>query len=604
MKRAYIWVTLLTFILPLKCWANANDWQKRWWIEKAARALRGGEGLAANEDVTQYLDLSREQVVEKFMQDPRFGNTVLDFNMAYLGFKNDRVQDNRGEYTFKVYQLPQAIHSAQAVMANGDFLTFFDLVQPFYMAPLENPVESGPSTGNETPDEIRQKHFNASQAQLDALIAEASAIPAPPLKQLCDEFNSYFNSGITDNLGLPPNLEILRKSDLNWFLGPQFICFLGGGSAADLLKSLQTIKSKNEEMYAEIQDFRSQVYSTPSVLAIKDLNLGPLNLSRANTMFTQILPATTLTNSSTNFDRKRAAYVLKRFFCDDLNPINVENPGFHAGQHGTDPACFSCHYKLDPMAGYFRNYGILFYDFSKRGKIIFDDQAQADVKDYVSHWKADPKTGRQWDVGYIRSTSDDSLNDYGDTLEDLFALLKRAPEVKRCLVQRMFEYFVSDTQTVDGDFLDYLTEQFTEAAKINSSGAFKKTVAAIVLSNSFSNRHLDSTQCYDHRPGAPITNSAPCRVASILEKNCVHCHGNTEKKPFLDLHHWSAGIGFPHLDGPKGQQISLNKTYQQILDRISNTDPDQRMPYMREMPSTERQELYKWVDSQLSGRTP
>ena len=43
-----------------------------------------------------------------------------------------------------------------------------------------------------------------------------------------------------------------------------------------------------------------------------------------------------LGNSSTNFNRKRSAYVLKRFFCDDLIPIGFETPQEHVGgAHGS-----------------------------------------------------------------------------------------------------------------------------------------------------------------------------------------------------------------------------------------------------------------------------
>src|SRR5262249_26777289 len=45
------------------------------------------------------------------------------------------------------------------------------------------------------------------------------------------------------------------------------------------------------------------------------------------TWFWQSLP-----NSSTNFDRKRASYMLKRFFCDDLTPINILAPEGHGGK--------------------------------------------------------------------------------------------------------------------------------------------------------------------------------------------------------------------------------------------------------------------------------
>ena len=125
-------------------------------------------------------------------------------------------------------------------------------------------------------------------------------------------------------------------------------------------------------------------------------------------------------NSSTNRNRKRAAWALKRFFCDDLTPINVEAASSHVGgQHGSDPACYSCHYKLDPMAGYFRELGFSGVSFASSPQMFFDDGANASRVDYGKPWKAAPETGREWNVGYIRSTTDDKLNTFGSNFTDL-----------------------------------------------------------------------------------------------------------------------------------------------------------------------------------------
>src|SRR5690606_6614086 len=100
-----------------------------------------------------------------------------------------------------------------------------------------------------------------------------------------------------------------------------------------------------------------------------------------------------LPNSSTNFNRKRANYALKRFFCDDLTPVNVVLPDDHAGgRHGTDPGCQACHYKLDPMAGFFR-YHNGFGTSSKDpdGIIFFSDGALKPLGEYLGEWRSDDK---------------------------------------------------------------------------------------------------------------------------------------------------------------------------------------------------------------------
>ena len=53
---------------------------------------------------------------------------------------------------------------------------------------------------------------------------------------------------------------------------------------------------------------------------------------------------------------------------------------------------------------------------------------------------------------------------------------------------------------------------------------------------------------------------------------------------------------FPHLD-PHGAPIPAQETFKRMIDRISTTDPDKRMPKQSDMPTTERQELFLWLNS-------
>src|SRR5581483_2430968 len=120
-----------------------------------------------------------------------------------------------------------------------------------------------------------------------------------------------------------------------------------------------------------------------------------------NTVFTRTLQ-TTLPNSSTNYDRKRAAYILQRFFCDDLTPVNVEAPAQHGGsEHASNPSCFACHYKLDPMAGFFRTLGIDFKDYSQKTYIVFDDGAYTNSANYWKAWQPGPDATHPYNVGYV-----------------------------------------------------------------------------------------------------------------------------------------------------------------------------------------------------------
>jgi len=314
-----------------------------------------------------------------------------------------------------------------------------------------------------------------------------------------------------------------------------------------------------------------------------------------------------LTNSSTNFNRKRAAYVLDRFFCDNLTPIKVEAPAaLESDRHETDPNCFACHYRLDPIAGFFKDYGNSFTSFANASSIVFDDLVVMEKDTYDKAWLAPPDTGRKWNIGYIRSLSRESLNSYGTTLDDLFRIITTAPEVKRCLVKRMHQYFIGEDQTIDAGYLDHLTSEFVKTSAQNSSRAFKELAGRLVLSRAFLERDAQAGECYDFAPGHVPDGAPPCRANHLLETNCVSCHGRQQPKAGLDLSRWVQGpdgrMTFFHLS-VGGQQLSRDTTLQRISDRLSNTDPAKRMPLGRYMSPLERQDLFVWVNEMLQKRS-
>jgi hypothetical protein len=252
------------------------------------------------------------------------------------------------------------------------------------------------------------------------------------------------------------------------------------------------------------------------------------------------------------------------------------------------------------MAGFFRTRGSLFFDFAGTKDITFDDGATADLATYTQAWRAPAGSSRTWDVGYVRSVDDDTHNDYGESMEDLHALLRRAPEVKRCLVRRLFEYVVDEDQTIDAGYLNYLADQFTQRSKTNSSDAFKWTVSQLMLSQSFQQSDPDPSQCYDYPPGFNPAGSPPCRVSYILHQNCAMCHG-AGGAGGLNLDAWitlpDGSKAFPHF-GADGKQIPLAETLSEMVMRLSSSDPNVRMPFYRYMNPIDRQELFQWAQGQ------
>src|SRR5262249_21862348 len=124
-----------------------NIWQKRWWIEKTARLLRGGNGLGPRDDVNALLQLPEEEIARRFMSDIRFGDTILDFNMFYLGFKVDDLRDS-GVYRRNAFDFSNAVAAAQALLTGGDYLKLSDLEGPFFLPPLPRVADDPPAPGD------------------------------------------------------------------------------------------------------------------------------------------------------------------------------------------------------------------------------------------------------------------------------------------------------------------------------------------------------------------------------------------------------------------------------------------------------------------------
>jgi Tfp pilus assembly protein PilV len=190
------------------------------------------------------------------------------------------------------------------------------------------------------------------------------------------------------------------------------------------------------------------------------------------------------------------------------------------------------------------------------------------------------------------------------TLADLSRIIRKAPEAKRCLMKRLFEYLIAEDQTIDGGYLDELTRKFEAEAAQNSSTAMKNAIVRIVLSNTYRQVNADPRACYDHAAAAKLDNAPPCRVAFILQKNCAQCHAGPDGNASLDLTSWIVSADgktrtFPHLDHDR-KQIAVHETLTRIADRLSSTDPAVRMPRLMVMPGQERQELFLWVQEELA----
>jgi hypothetical protein len=308
-----------------------------------------------------------------------------------------------------------------------------------------------------------------------------------------------------------------------------------------------------------------------------------------------------LKNSSTNRNRKRANWVLKRFFCDDLTPLQVQTPSDHGGSsdHASNPACYSCHYKLDPMAGFFRERGIFGYDFSAQKEIFFDDFVSANRSDYERPWKSNIE-GREWNIGYIRSVKNTNENLYGSKITDLLRILQKAPEVKQCFIKRAFEYVVGEGQSMDSAWANEVLQRYEASEAENPKEAMKGLFADLISSDTFAQINRDRQECYDFAAGTKSSN-LPCPIRGIIEKNCQSCHSETNRQAGLDLTNWQPmqGSSGGFVWQSEGKTIAGTEGVQRIIDRLNTSDDDKRMPLMKLMPDAERQSLFHWLDDLL-----
>lgn len=596
-----------------------STWHKRWWIDKTARLLRGGEGLGPDDDIGALIPLSREDIARRFMADPRWGDAILDFNLFFLGFKSDNLKLN-GEYDRTVFDFPNAVSAARAMLTGGDYFELFDFEGPFFMAPLRTEaLEDAPLPGDVglTPVQMRKKAVGELTDALLQLLEKPQAVPrslcrrTKALTERVEELSSRLHRAFDDAEIFALIRGEVVSAPLASLAGVVDRECDGKASPAAqerLEEAIRQAVHRIERAFEEIAKFEPAVYRPRTVSQFKafDLSAFPTKQKWLSFGFEQ---GVALGNSSTNFNRKRSAYVLKRFFCDDLIPIGFEAPLEHVGgAHGSQTSCFACHHKLDPMAGFFRSYGAYFFDYSRSEDIIFDDLAAKDRKRYEATWMTGPKSQKDRDIGYVRSSRWRNQNVYGSTMADLSRIVRTAPEVKRCLMKRLFEYVVAEDQTIDAGYLDHLTRQFEEEAAVNSSEAMKSAFVRILHSESYNRMDADPKQCYDAAPHAVRKDGPPCRVAFILSKNCGQCHSPGYEGPDgadrLDVTSWimapdGKNRTFHHLDASM-LQMSAHESFARMVERMSTYDANARMPKGKTMPGHERQELFLWAQEELA----
>jgi hypothetical protein len=573
-----------------------NPWHRRSWLEKTSRLLRQ-KPVDWRKEGSFLEKLTEGEVINLWINADTFGFVAMEFGYFFLGTPANigNFQNLSGD-NFSLFNNP-AVFSAgvEAIKTDGNFLTLLEYQHPWYM-PAAGSFPIPDFVKAKTVDEI----FIRIQEKLSHLKSRFQSDPNFSIENFCANVfdilptNEFFYSGLPFNF---INLIInTLDENLPTPSGLFALCQAKNKDYQKITNLLDKLIYNIPKIQALRKDLDQQNYVVKSLADIRMFDLSTLDLPATTRIFSSDL-SFLIQNSSTNYNRRRANYVLNRFFCDDLTPIQTVDDGQpSSGMHGSSQSCHACHYKLDPMAGFFREHGFAFASFAQKDEIVFDDLARKPLSEYTQAWlnTGPNKANRTWNVGYIRSENDEAINSYGESLDDLFSIIKTSPEVRSCLVKRIFQFGIDDKQSLDGEFLAKTVDEFNLWTQCKSSSlALKKTMARVALSNTFRAQDRRTDQCYDF-VGTENPNAPPCRVRYILEKNCLTCHNSHNASGGLDVSSWVPGNNmFNHT--VNGKLLSREESFHRITTRLESADPAQRMPLSQHMNSTERQDLYLWA---------
>lgn len=565
-----------------------SDWSRRSWVAKAARILHYGDPVSRPDEMNRLLAQDDSNIVDTLMADPRFGDAILDFNLYFLGSKPPQLfttQATNGlpnkTYVDAVVNAPQAVSAARNLLTGGDYFSLFDAQQPVYIMHTKDPLPPADDTAPPTAEVDIWNHLLArSDENFDALIRIFDGADQSRNCEVWDASDAIrdstesviYRSGLAVDYGL--------TAFYRWHHHIDDLC-RDVAPAAEIQEYLRHKRALVHVIFEWAQAHRPERYRVQGILDLATVPASDLDPEWFGHNLTFMGFWNDLQGSSTNFNRSRAAYILKTYFCDDLTPVNIVLPSSHAGgAHASDPSCQACHYKLDPMAGFFRYRGYAGNNYRDRATFEFDDGvtlAPSDRRKFFDSWKAPAGAGRTWNVGYIRSSTDSGRNTYApedssgalsrDPVADLFQIVKTAPEVRRCLTRRLAEYFIGTHQAFDGQWLKELTDQF---AVSDTAAAAKNVIKTMIMSNAFRQQDPNPNQCYDplQQPDAKV----PCEVAFIMRNNCTGaCHESFD--------------------------LTDPATLQEIDRRLKSSDPDVRMPYLRDMADIDRVKLIKWLEA-------
>ncbi|MBK8201472.1 MAG: IS1 family transposase [Bdellovibrionales bacterium] len=191
--------------------------EKKLWLAKAYRLLRGGKGLRSTDDIEALQLKTRGVLIQSLIDDAQFGDFVLDFNLYFLGFKRDRLRDDLGMLTQGPFDFSQALNSAIQTLQCGDYETLLQLDQKLFAAPLKSPIlpEGAPEEWRSLPpQDLRKKIFTEIQSPIDQLISDIKVDPSRNQAQTCQSFFDSLGQAFLYYFSLGAPFELLTLGPL------------------------------------------------------------------------------------------------------------------------------------------------------------------------------------------------------------------------------------------------------------------------------------------------------------------------------------------------------------------------------------------------------
>ncbi len=627
------------------------------WIDRAARALRLGKGLNQDDPLRQMVQKPKSEVIDILMKEPIFTHTMVDFYAYYYGMKQDdslvpafinniaynpvtkviyksdncQSDSNCSPYlksattilrpTDSIQGHPAALNGALAVAQGSSLQVMYQFDQPRYLSlsqfyqllyrilllPEPGSMRSGSQDQSPKPKSLPQLEQRMASviAKKSNLARDLLAAHLKGPQQKSEVISGFCGEFVA--LDSPEEEDVLGGiRDLVNFDQITALCFGKPKVSTKQVREIIAYLDKGSLVIKSAFGFMEQILTSKAPMMDSGVVKIPANLeiNPTSNIFSQTFWQSH-PNSSTNFNRKRAAYVFKTFFCDDLTPVKLEvaaNPG--DTRHGTDASCAACHYKLDPMAGFFRSYGVIGFNFGTQPQsFIFDDAKviQGDeLKKYWASWDFPAKKGpnQGLNIGMVRSATNLTSNTYGNGLEDFGKLLASDRRTYTCTTQRLAEYFLGKGSTLDRQWIEEQAQIIQRAPAVTSGKAVQQVIKNLLMSRTFSQQNPVEGTCYD-RSSKSGPSSLDCQVASTLDQYCTKCHGSSGDQGGLNLSSWTSERGFSHLD-EGGKQISRNLSYERILDRLGPSDEGPIMPLNSSMPDPDRLILKKWFEGQIA----